>query len=137
VFIDKQDVVLEAGVQVGLETEMYHNRVVVTVDVCVDSVQTLEDLAEETGEGLGEGDTCRCDQVSDGSQNTPATLGIFTDATGKHLLIVDIALYPTHEVLNVFGGRHLGWPLEVLRVLPKVLEPERMVSLDRGQGVLR
>lgn len=51
-------------------------------------------------------------------------LKIPTDATGEHLLIVDIALYPSHEVLNVFGSRHLGWPLEVLGVLPEVLEPE-------------
>jgi hypothetical protein len=50
------------------------------------------------------------------------TLEIPTDATGEHLLIVDIALYPSHEVLDVFGSRHLGRPLEVLRVLPEVLE---------------
>jgi hypothetical protein len=51
------------------------------------------------------------------------TIKIPTDATGEHLLIVDIALYPSHEVLDVFGSRHLGWPLEVLGVLPEVLEP--------------
>jgi hypothetical protein len=54
VLIDKQDVVFEAGVQVWLETKVYHNRVVMAVDVGVDSVQTLEDLAEETRECLGE-----------------------------------------------------------------------------------
>jgi hypothetical protein len=54
VLIDEQDVVLEAGVQVWLETEVYHDGVVVAVDMGVDSVQTLEDLAEETREGLWE-----------------------------------------------------------------------------------
>lgn len=54
VLIDKQDVVLEAGVQVRLEAEVYHDRVVVAVDMSVDSVQTLKDLAEETRESLGE-----------------------------------------------------------------------------------
>lgn len=61
VLIDKQDVVLEAGVQVWLETKVYHDRVVVAVDVGVDSVQTLEDLTEETRECLGEGNAYGCD----------------------------------------------------------------------------
>jgi hypothetical protein len=56
--------------------------------------------------------------------DTQPTLGIHTDATGEHLLVVDIGLYPTHKVLDVFGCRHLGWSLEVLGVLPKVLKPE-------------
>lgn len=52
---------LEAGVQVWLETKVYHDRVVVAVDVGVDSVQTLEDLTEETRECLGEGNAYGCD----------------------------------------------------------------------------
>lgn len=36
---------LEASVQVRLQTQPTHNSVVVAVDVCVDSVQSLEDLA--------------------------------------------------------------------------------------------
>lgn len=37
---------------------MHNDRIVVAVDMGVDTVQALEDLAEETGEGLREGDTC-------------------------------------------------------------------------------
>jgi hypothetical protein len=44
--LDKQDVMLEAGVQVRLQTQTAHDRVVVAVDVCVDPVQSLEDLAD-------------------------------------------------------------------------------------------
>lgn len=57
VFINEQHVVFEAGVQVRLETEVYDNRVVVTVDMSVHTVQALEDLTNETREGLGERDT--------------------------------------------------------------------------------
>lgn len=60
-FVNEQDVVLEAGVQMRLETEVHHDRVVVAVDMSVDTVQALEDLAEETGECLGEGDTCNAE----------------------------------------------------------------------------
>jgi hypothetical protein len=55
-FIDKQDVMLEAGVEMGFEAEVYYYRVMMAVDMGVDTIQTFEDLAEETGEGLGEWD---------------------------------------------------------------------------------
>ena len=45
-----------------------------------------------------------------------------TNSAGEHLFVVDITLYPTHQVLDVFGRRHFGWSLEVLTVLPKVFE---------------
>lgn len=111
---------------------MYHHRVVVAVDVCVDSVETFEDLTEETREGLGERDACRYGPVSDGSQTMEPTLETRTDTAREHLLIVDIALHPTHKVLDIFGGRHLSWPLKVLGVLPEVLESGGPVSLDGG-----
>lgn len=57
---------LEAGVQVWLKTEVYDDWVVVAVDVGVDSVQTFEDLSEETWEGLGERNAYRCDKISAG-----------------------------------------------------------------------
>jgi hypothetical protein len=47
--------VLEAGVEMGLETQMYDDGVVVAVDMGVDTVQTLEDLAQKTGESFGKG----------------------------------------------------------------------------------
>lgn len=59
--IDEQNIMLEAGVQMRFETEVHHDGVVVAVNMGVDTVQTLEDLAEKTGEGLGEGNACRTD----------------------------------------------------------------------------
>ena len=46
-----------------------------------------------------------------------------TDSAGKHLLVVDVALHPAHQVLDVLRRRHFRWALEVLRVLPEVFEP--------------
>jgi hypothetical protein len=45
-----------------------------------------------------------------------------TNLAGQDLLIVDVRLHPCHELFNVGGGGHLGWPLVVLVVLPEVLE---------------
>ena len=53
--VNEQDIMLEAGVEVWLETKMNDDWVVVTVDVGVDSVEPLEDLLDEGREGLGEG----------------------------------------------------------------------------------
>ena len=46
VFIDKQDVMLEARVEMRLQTQVNDNWVVMTVDVCVNSVKALEDLSD-------------------------------------------------------------------------------------------
>lgn len=43
--VDEKDVVLEAGIQVGLKSQVYNDGIVVTVDVRVHTVQPLEDLA--------------------------------------------------------------------------------------------
>jgi hypothetical protein len=59
VFIDEEHVVLEAGVQVRFESQMDDDRVVMAVDVGVDTVEAFEDLAEEAGESLWERDTWR------------------------------------------------------------------------------
>lgn len=37
---------------------------------------------------------------------------------GEHLLVVDVCLYPGHEMLDVFGCRHFRRTLEVLIILP-------------------
>ena len=49
--------------------------------------------------------------------------GYRTDPAGKHLFVVDIALHPTHQVLNVSRRGHLGWSSVMFRILPEVLEP--------------
>lgn len=50
------------------------------------------------------------------------SLGMHTDSAGEHLLVIDVALYPAHQMLNVFWGGHLGWTLVILRVLPEVFK---------------
>lgn len=42
------------------------------------------------------------------------TLVVRTDAAWEHLLVINVALNPGHQMLNVFGSRHLGRPAEVL-----------------------
>ena len=45
VLINEEDIVLEAGVEMRLQTEMNDDLVVVAVDVCVNAVEALEQLA--------------------------------------------------------------------------------------------
>lgn len=57
-FVDKQDVMLEARVEMSFETKFADNGVVVAVDVGVDTVHSLEDLTDHTWEGLWERNAC-------------------------------------------------------------------------------
>ena len=86
----------------GLKTELNDDGIVVAVDVCVDTVQALEHVADEGGEGFWER---------------------YTDTAGEHLLIVDVGLHPCHQVFDVLRCGHLGRSLVVLAVLPEILEP--------------
>ena len=101
-FIDEEYIVFEACVEVRLKTELDDDGVVMAVDVCIDTVQALEHVANEGWEGLREWNT---------------------DTAGEHLLIVDIRLHPRHQVFNILGCGHLSRSLVVLAVLPQVLEP--------------
>jgi len=80
---------------------------VVTVDVRVDSVQSLEQLTDGGGEGFGEWDA---------------------DAAGEDGFVVDVGLHPCHEVFDVLRCRHLGW----FGVAGKCVLPEIFES--RGQS---
>ena len=62
--VDKQDVLLEACVEMGLEAELADDGVVVAVNVGVHTVHTLEDLADEGRERLGERDTCKDNRLA-------------------------------------------------------------------------
>lgn len=122
VLVDEEHVLLEAGVEVRLEPELADHGVVVAVDVGVDAVHALEDLAHEGRERLGEGDAW------DRSQSRCALIvgigvGRRTNAAREDRLVVNAALDPAHELLDVGRRGHLGWPLVVFRVLPQVLEP--------------
>jgi hypothetical protein len=50
VLVDEENVVLEAGVEVSFKTELADDRVVMAVDVGVDTVHSLEDLADHAWE---------------------------------------------------------------------------------------
>jgi hypothetical protein len=99
--VNEQNVVLEACVQMWLEPQLNDDRVVVAVDVGVDTVETLEHVANERRECLREWNT---------------------NTTREHLLVVDVRLHPCHQVFDVFGSRHLGRSLVVFTVLPEVLK---------------
>jgi hypothetical protein len=91
--IHKQDVVLEARIEMWLEAQVHNDRVVVAVDVGVDSVEAFEELAQGGREVFRKG-----------------------------CLVVNVRLYPGHQVLDIFGRRHLGWALVGFGVLPEVFE---------------
>jgi hypothetical protein len=93
--------VLEASIEMGLHAQRDDDRIVVTVNMGVHSVQALEDLLQARTEGFGEGDA---------------------DAGGEDGFVIDGGLHPGHEVLDVFGGGHLGGLFVVVVVLPEVFE---------------
>lgn len=81
---------------------MHNDWVMVTVNVSVDPVEALEELADGGLEVLGEGRT---------------------DARGEHGFVVNVRLYPCHEVFDVFGRGHLGrFGVAGRGVLPEVFE---------------
>jgi hypothetical protein len=125
--INEQDVVLEAGVEMWLETQMNNDRVVMAIDVRINTVQTLEDLTDSLAKGLGKWNSCRSTRVSlclDGDQFSVTKIAEwFTDTAWEGLFIVDIPLYPSHQVLNILRSGHLRGSLEVLSILPEVFEP--------------
>ena len=41
-------------------------------------------------------------------------LHVRTDSAGEHLLVINVALDPGHQMLDVFRGRHLRRPTEGL-----------------------
>lgn len=54
--VNEEDVLLEASVEMRLKPELSNDWVVVAVNVGVDSVHALKDLAHKVGERLGERD---------------------------------------------------------------------------------
>jgi hypothetical protein len=88
--IDEEHIMLEARVQVRLQSQLDNNRVMVTINVRIHPVQALEHVPDKSRKSLGERNA---------------------DATRKHILIIDVGLDPGHEVLNVFEfvrGFHFG-----------------------------
>jgi hypothetical protein len=58
VLVDEQNVMLKAGIEVCLESELANDWVVMAVYVGIDTVHPLENLSDHAGEGLGERDAC-------------------------------------------------------------------------------
>ena len=54
-FIHKQDIVLETGVEMWLESQVDNDGVMMTVDMGIHAVETLEDLTDQTWECFGKG----------------------------------------------------------------------------------
>lgn len=105
--VDEKYVVLEASIEMRFQAQFDDDRVVVAVDVGIDAVQALEHISDEGGEGLWKGNA---------------------DAARKVGLVVYVCLNPGHEVLDIFGSRHLGWFLKRLVILPQIFEPFHSVS---------
>ena len=55
--IDEQNIMLEARIQVRLKSQLHNDRIMVTVNMGIHSVQTLEELSNQGRECLWEGNT--------------------------------------------------------------------------------
>lgn len=87
---------------------MHDHRVVMAVDVCVDAIQALEDLADGGRKVFGER---------------------HADAGREGGFVVDVGLYPCHEMFDVFWSRHLGrFGVSCCSVLPEIFE-----SVEKGK----
>jgi hypothetical protein len=87
---------------------MHNDLVMVAVDMRVDAVQTLKELAHCGREMFWERDA---------------------DARGEGRFVVDVGLDPRHQVFDVFGGGHLGgFGVAGGRVLPEVFESKVLWS---------
>jgi len=100
-FINEENVVLETGVEVSLKTQLSNNRVMVAVDMSIDTVHSFEDLSNHAWEGFRE---------------------LNTYSAGKYSLIVNVALDPAHQMFDISWCGHLRRAFVVLGILPKVLE---------------
>ena len=69
----------------------------------------------------------------DGPQRVPCSASL-TNLAWELGLLVNDALHPAHQVLNVGRGRHLGRTLEILGILPQVLEPTLSASQSTVSG---
>lgn len=114
---------LEARVEMWLQSKLANHRVVVAVDVGVDSIHALEDLADKAGECLGEGDAW-CRLVS----CVCCISKRLTNLAWHKRFVVNGGLHPSHELFYVGRGCHLCRLLVVVVILPQVLEPAGVIS---------
>jgi hypothetical protein len=105
---------------VRLQAKLPDDGVVVAVYVSVNTVHALEYLTDQGGERLGE----RYAYSWSVSVDTVLNATGRTNATRENRLVVNIALDPSHQLLDVCRRRHLGRSFEVLGILPQILEPD-------------
>lgn len=98
--LNKENEMLEGGVEVGLLLQLHHRVKMLVVDVSVNPEQTLQDGFGHGHEVLGEGNS---------------NLG------GKKCLIIQLILHPGHQVVYVFGSGAFDRLLNVGAVSPVVL----------------
>ena len=98
-----------------------------TVNVGVDSVESFENLTDEDWERFWKGHAWH---------SISASVGIWyvfepTYPAREHRFVINIALDPCHQMLDIFRRRHLGRSLEILRVLPEIFEPTPSATHNR------
>lgn len=116
-FINEENIVLKAGIEMSLQSKFTNHRIVMTVYVCIDPVHSLEYLTDHAWEGFGKRDACSS------LVRAPHSNAIRTDTTWEHSFVVNVALDPAHQMLDVRWSRHLRRSFVIFGILPQVLEP--------------
>lgn len=100
----------------------------------VHTVHSLEDLANERSKRLGERDAYeQCKQPnSRQGEYEDIKREVLTNLARHDRLVVDVGLDPRHQLLYIGRCSHLGWPLVVFAVLPKIFKPMDVSSLSRS-----
>ena len=94
-----------------LESETHNVLKMAVVDVRIDPKQALENDFDDGHEVLGEGD---------------AYLKSSTDLAGEEGVVVDLALDPGHQIVDVLAGADLQGLLDALAVGPQILVPDKL-----------
>lgn len=98
--LNKENEVLEGGVEVGLLLQLHDRVKMLMVDVSVNPEQALQDGFGHGHEVFGEGNS---------------------NLRGKKCLIIQLILYPGHQVVYVLGSRAFDRLLNVGTISPVIL----------------
>lgn len=116
--VDEENIMLEAGIKMSLQAKLTDDRVVMAVNVGIDTIHPLEYLPDHARKRLWEWNALELVSKSQVRQRFTRTY-----ATREDGLIIDIALNPAHQVFDVGWCWHLGWSLVILGILPEILKP--------------
>lgn len=56
--VDEQDIMLEARIKMWLQTKLYHDLIVMAINVGINPIQPFVDLSHESGERLRKCNAC-------------------------------------------------------------------------------